>query len=89
MFIQAVTLEGKLRFKATFPKSQKAWRIKPIREPKEYSYLEDLVQRIIDTHLNPSQAVARRNLPVNIAKEERPPIEFLIEQHKSRFFKTT
>jgi hypothetical protein len=81
-----VTIEGKQWYKAVFPKSQKEWRLKPIKEEKDYAYYDDLVQRTIHTQLNqPSPLPPQPNLPANIAKTPRPPLQELIQQRKTRF----
>ena len=85
--MQATTSAGILRFNAVFPKSQNAWRIRPIKEPKQYDYYEDLMERTIYMHLNPqlSPTILPPSLPRNIATTLRPSKDELIEQHFSRF----
>ena len=85
---QAVASSGEHRYKISFPKPQKQWVIKPIKEKKYHNHIHELMGDLVDTCLKggeEAQEPAGRNLPPNIAPTPAPSKEQLLLRHRSRF----
>ena len=85
---QAITQDGEERFKYEWSKISKCWVAKPIAVGKDYSYLQDLMARVVEVRQNKEQ-LAPIPRPAktqgNIAPEARPDKQVLLERHQSRF----
>ena len=73
-----------------YSKRSKKRVVKPIREQKQYSYLDDMVEDVIKLQLSGSQEdICQIEIPVmipkNIAPEVCPNKDKLIKEHCSRF----
>ena len=78
---------GEARYKLCFPKSNKRWVVKPISEPKSYSFLTGLLVEVIK-RVEQGGAAAQPvhvQLPKNIASKPAPAKSDAIQQHRSRF----
>lgn len=63
-------------------------------QPKEYKYIPDLIVKIFQKRMNVPGPITQklalppsdpRNIAPNIAPTPRPPMEQLLESHRSRF----
>ena len=79
---------GELRFNVVCPKQRKNWVAKPIREPKSYGYVKDIMEEVLTKE---SQNLDYRYMPVVqvrcIAPIPKPPKQDVIARHKSRMKK--
>ena len=83
---QATTTEGKLRYKVVFPKGQKNWVAKPIKEEKNYAYRLNMIDNVLQAKREGAPVVIpTRCQRQNIASVPRPPKEEVIQKHMCRF----
>ena len=87
---QATTSIGMPRYRVAFPKGRKDWVAKPISEAKSYSYIANMMTRVVEVRLSEPQdlfasQISIPPLPDNIAPVPRPPKDDVIAEHKSRF----
>jgi len=85
--VQSGTRSGEARYKVSFPKTQKQWVVKPIKEKKSYAHVESLMADVVTAcHRggvdHEPEAV---NLPKNISGLVAPSKPELVEAHRSRF----
>ena len=81
---------GEARYKMSFPKAQKQWVVKPIKEKKSYGHVHDLMADVVNVCADRgiaggAQGLPGQNLPRNIARTPIPNKQQLIQQHRSRF----
>ena len=85
--VQSGEHAGEARYKLCFPKANKRWVVKPISEPKSYSFLTGLLSEVIK-RVEQGGAVAQPvsvQLPKNIASKPAPAKADAIQQDRSRF----
>ena len=85
--VQSGEHAGETCSKLCFPKANKRWVVKPISEPKSYSFLTGLLSEVIK-RVEQGGAVAQPvpvQLPKNIASKPAPAKADAIQQHRSRF----
>ena len=80
--------KGEPRFNVACPKGRKGWIARPVYQRKSYDYVHGLMDDV--RHLcmygtTDEDDFLHRDLPRNIASEEKPLKEELICQHRSRF----
>ena len=85
--VQSGIHSGEARYKVSFPKTQKQWVVKPIKEKKSYAHVESLMADVVNAcHRggvdHEPEAVI---LPKNISGTLAPSKQDLIEAHRSRF----
>lgn len=77
---------GELRFKVSFPKAQKHWVVKPIKEKKSYAHVEVLMANVVnacetgEVDIEPEAC----HLPKNISGTIAPSKQELVREHRSR-----
>ena len=78
---------GEARFKSSFPKAQKQWVAKPIKEKKSYAHVMVLMDTVANTCETGEVAVEPEapHLPKNISGTAAPNKQELIRKHRSRF----
>lgn len=82
--------KGELRYSIVAPKGRAGWVARVIKERKTYDYVQDMIQSAVDLCRADGQGAPQipgKELPQNIAREEKPPKEEIVERHKSRFAK--
>lgn len=80
--------KGEVRYYTVCPKGRKGWVAKPIYEDKNYDYVFNLIAATRDLCASGKEAALKmpvRELPPNIAREEKPAKEEVVEVHRSRF----
>ena len=85
--VQSGPRAGEARYKVSFPKAQKQWVAKPIKEKKSYAHvvvLMDTVANVCETGEVEIEPEARR-LPKNISRTAPPSKQELVRKHRSRF----
>ena len=85
--VQSGPRAGQARHKVSFPKAQKQWVAKPIKEKKSYAYvmvLMDTVANACETGEVEIEPEAR-HLPKNISGNAPPSKQELVQKHQSRF----
>lgn len=48
---QATTSSGSLRYRVAFPKGRKEWVAKPIMKEKHYTYIKDMMMKVVQARL--------------------------------------
>ena len=84
---QAVTKSGKKRTKITFTRITQSWVSKPIKEPKDKSYIKNILEEVFYLR-ETSEKYPLPNIPKppkNIATEPKPDKEEVIRRSRSRF----
>ena len=86
---QATTLQGQARFKQVFPKSQKRWVAKSIKEDKKFDYLVEMLEEVVSPDYKPDElsSIFTPDLPPNIALVPRPPLDLTVQEQVTRFSK--
>ena len=85
--VQSGPRAGQARYKVSFPKAQKQWVAKPIKEKKSYAHvmvLMDTVANACETGEVEIEPEAR-HLPKNISGTAPPNKQELVRKHRSRF----
>ena len=84
---QAESKDGTLRYKLVFPKQAAAWTVKPIKASKNKSYVNDMVDRVVECCNNNITIEEPNipNIPRNIATTPRPNKGDVLAAHCSRF----
>lgn len=80
--------KGSLRYNLVFPKIRKTWVVKPIKEVKDYSYVNVMMENILKYEKPKRKKKAgksQKKLPKNIASKEKPDKATAIKSHISRF----
>jgi len=86
--IQKGERSGEARYRQCFPKMHKRWVVKPVLENKNYAFLPELQQKVLemcDGTEDPILEPIEVDLPANIASEPAPDKQELIQRHRSRF----
>ena len=86
---QATTEKGEKRYNVQFSKVTKNWSSKPLKKPKDHSYLRQIVKETIEC-ASKSECLERPvipNLPKNIASTPKPEKTVIINSQISRFGK--
>ena len=82
------------RYRYHFNKRTKMWSPVLVMEPKEYNYIPELISSVFKKRKTTAGPVTQklsvapddpRNIDKNIAAVPKPPMEELLQQHKSRF----
>lgn len=91
---QSTTAQGKEKWKMVFPKSKKKWVAKPIYQKKTSAYLHELMVSVYETKEDVTQGKLPEclrlysgkpfHIPHNIATEEQPDRDEIIQAHQSR-----
>ena len=81
---------GEPRYKVSFPRAQKNWVVKPIKEKKDYAHVHELVGNVVHAvgSGNIEEIAEELNvpdLPRNISNTPVPDKRQLIDSHRSRF----
>ena len=78
---------GEARFKSSFPKAQKQWVAKPIKDKKSYAHVMVLMDTVANTCETGEVAVEPEapHLTKNISGTAAPNKQELIHKHRSRF----
>ena len=86
---QATTLQGQARFKQVFPKSQKRWVAKAIKEDKKFDYLVAMLEEVVSPDYKPDElsSIFTPDLPPNIALVPCPPLDLTVQEQVTRFSK--
>lgn len=79
--IQHGESKGSLRYNVVFPKVRKTWVVKPIKQLKTYSYLDDMMERV----LKGDEVCKSTPFAKNIATKPKPNKSAAIASHISRF----
>ncbi len=82
--------KGKPRYNIVAPKGRKGWVAKEIYEKKDYSYVQEMCSFVIELCKTGGQGAPKmttRDLPKNIAPEDKPLKEEMVQRHRSRFSK--
>lgn len=91
---QAKTADGRLRFQSRYNKNSGRFSVVPLKEPKRYEYLPELLKSVflqrvttpgsIDQHVSMAEDDPRRIHP-RISMLPKPSRQELIQEQKSRF----
>ena len=76
--------KGTLRYNMVFPKVRKTWVVKPIKQPKQHSYIHEMMENVLEQ----DKLIAISNLTPpakNIATKPMPDKATAIMSHISRF----
>ena len=76
--------KGTLRYNLVFPKVRKTWVVKPIKQPKQHSYIHETMENVLEQ----DKLIAISNLTPpakNIATKPMPDKATAIMSHISRF----
>ncbi len=82
--------KGESRYNIVRPKGRKGWVVKPVYKEKNYGYVTKLMTAVKELCKSGGEGALEmptRDLPPNIAPEERPPKEDVLKVHRSRFEK--
>ena len=85
--VQSGPHAGQARYKVSFPKGQKQWVAKPIKEKKSYAHvmvLMDTVPNACETGEVETEP-EERDIPKNISGTAPPSKQELVCKHRSRF----
>lgn len=77
--------QGSLRYNLVFPKVRKTWVVKPIKQEKEYPYINILIENILQCKRSKKTKDSTQRLSKNIATKEKPDKVTAIKAHISRF----
>lgn len=80
---------GDRRYKIVFPKGRKRWVAKLVKEDKNYDYIHEILETVIQVCAGTGQQcdiseIHVPHLPFNIASAPRPETAEVVESHKSR-----
>ena len=82
--------KGEPRYNVVAPKGRNGWVARVIKERKSYDYVQDMMDYTVElckTGGQDAPQIPGKELPKNIAREEKPAKEEVVEKHKSRFAK--
>ena len=86
---QARTKEGELRYNTVFPKQVGVWRARPINNPKDKTYLKEMLEDVIQAQSSGqkiSSAPIPDDIPQNLSRgAHRPEKKELVAQLRGRF----
>ncbi len=78
--------KGEERFDVVHPKGRKGWVAKPIFEKKCFDYVDDLSADVVKLcAAGGGDQMPVREQAANIAPEEKPDKEEIVQRHHSRF----
>ncbi|KAJ8017828.1 hypothetical protein HOLleu_44520 [Holothuria leucospilota] len=86
--------DGNIKLQAKYSKASKQWHPVPVKEPKDYSYIQDLMGRIVSARVaNPCHLATKppvpadhpRNIRPHATVVPKPPMEELRTTYRSRF----
>ena len=83
------TQAGQLRYKQVFTKRRKTWVVKPLKEPKSYAFVDQLVKMVVRAKAAKKiilPTVPVPDLPKNIASKPKPSMTDAVNNHRSRLF---
>ena len=85
--VQSGPRAGQARYKVSFPKAQKQWVAKPIKEKKSYEHVMVLMDTVADACETGEVDIEpeARHLPKNISGTAPPSKQELVCKHRSRF----
>ena len=87
--VQSGANAGEARFKSSFPKAQKQWVAKPIKEKKSYAHVMVLMDNVANAceagEVEVEVELKACHLPKNISGTAPPNKQELIRKHRSRF----
>ena len=85
--VQSGPRAGQARYKVSFPKAQKQWVAKPIKEKKSYEHVMVLMDTVADACETGEVDIEpeARHLPKNISGTPPPSKQELVCKHRSRF----
>ena len=87
---------GQVRYKKTYSKRSKNWRVEPVKEPKKYPHWAVMAAKILKKRASDTETIARRKtvlpnhpkrLAATIAMKEAPSTTELVQARLSRFSK--
>ena len=87
--IKAGERSGEKRYNVVFPKGRKRWVAKPVKEKKDYRYVQDMMMSVVRVCEGTATAeetaeIRVPELPSNISRNEKPSKEDVVSTQKSR-----
>ena len=87
--IQKGDRHGEKRFSVVFPKGRKRWVAKPVKEKKDYSYVQEMMTSVLNVCTSTASPddigeIKVPDLPSNISRGTKPPKEEVVRNQKSR-----
>ena len=89
-----LNLQFAYRYARKYSKRNKNWTVVPVKEPKKYKYIAELMKNALDALRNHKGPIPRvfpledddpRKIKRTIAELSPPPTKDLVERKKSRF----
>lgn len=88
--------KGQVRYKKTYSKRSKNWRVEPVKEPKKYPHWAVMAAKILKKRASDTETIGRhktvlpnhpKRLAATIAMKEAPSTAELVQARLSRFSK--